>query len=149
MKKVFIYSLKVGLTTLIASVVFSLAALYMCMGLVMLVNASNWSFYANIDFLDLAALTGISSLVLLFVAYRVNRSAPGVYNRKSQITVSTFFFSVPFFYLYFSMIKNSGNYSLGSILLMVLPTLFALMLSIRFYRLEPEIPIQHIDANEV
>ncbi|MBD1367008.1 hypothetical protein IDJ77_24570 [Mucilaginibacter sp. ZT4R22] len=118
------------------------------MALVFVIKPDNWGFSANIDFFDIAALTGIITVVLPFAIYKAVRSAPGVYNKKSQITVSTFFFSVPLFYAYLHIVRSAVDYSLGNILLMVIPNLFVAMLSIRFYKLDIGMPIPGVDIDQ-
>jgi hypothetical protein len=122
--------------------------MYICMALVMLAKPDNWTFNASIDFYAIAALTGIITVVLPFAIYRAMRSAPGVYNKKSQITVSTFFFSIPIFYAYLHIIRSGINHSFGNILLMLIPNLFVAMLSIRFYKLDIGTPIPGVDIDK-
>jgi hypothetical protein len=148
MKKTLTYSLKVGLTTLIASPILSLIIMYTLVAFVFLIKPNNWGFAARIDFYDIAVLTGIITVVLPFAIYRAMRSAPGVYNKKSQITVSTFFFSVPLFYAYLHIIRSGINHSFGNILLMLIPNFFVAMLSIRFYKLDIGTPIPGVDIDK-
>ncbi len=122
--------------------------MYTLVALIFLIKPDNWGFNARIDFYDIAALTGIITVVLPFAIYRAARSAPGVYNKKSQITVSTFFFSAPLFYAYLHIIRSGINHSLGNILLMLIPNLFVAMLSIRFYRLDIGTPIPGVDIDK-
>lgn len=122
--------------------------MYAFMALIFLIKPDNWGFAARIDFYDIAMLTGIITVVLPFAVYRAMRSAPGVYNKKSQITISTFFVSLPLFYVYFHIVRNAADYSLGTILLMVIPNLFVAILSMRFYRLDIGTPVPGVDINQ-
>jgi hypothetical protein len=146
MKKAITCSLKVGLTALLLSPIFSLISLYICIGVLYLVRPENWGFNASINFYDIAIITGISSFVLPFVVRRVDKSAPGVYNKHSQIMVSTLFFSVPLAFLYFFVFRKSANYSFGNILMMIIPSFLALMLCIRIYYHEPKIQVGQFEV---
>ncbi|TFF36302.1 hypothetical protein [Mucilaginibacter psychrotolerans] len=148
MKKILTYSLKVGFTTLLVSPILSLIIMYSFMALVYLIKPTNWGFAASIDFYDIAVLTSIITVVLPFAIYRAMKSTPGVYNKKSQITISTFFVSIPLFYVYFHIIRSVVGYSLGNILLMVVPNVLVAILSIRFYRLNIGTPVPGVDINE-
>ncbi|RWY50966.1 hypothetical protein [Mucilaginibacter gilvus] len=148
MKKTLTYTLKVGLTTLFASPILSLIIMYTFVGLVFLLKPDNFSINTSINFVDIAVLTGISTLVLPFAIQKAAGSGPGVYNKKSQITVSTFFFSVPLFCIYLFTIKSASEHPLGNTLLMVIPNLFVMMLCIRFYKLEIGTPMPGVDIDE-
>jgi hypothetical protein len=148
MKKILTYSLKVGFTTLFVSPILSMIIMYTLVAFVFVIKPDNWGFNARIDFYDIAALTGIITVLLPFAIYRAIRSAPGVYNKKSQVMVSTFFFSAPLFYAYLHIVRVAAGYSLGNILLMVIPTLFVAMLSIRSYRLDVGTPMPGVDIDQ-
>jgi hypothetical protein len=148
MKKILTYSLKVGFTTLFVSPILSMMIMYTFMALVFLIKPDNWGFAAHIDFYDIAVLTGILLVVLPFAIYKAIRSAPGVYNKKSQITISTFFVSIPLSYVYLHIVRSAAEYSLGNILLLVIPNIFVAMLSIRFYRLDVGTPVPGVDINQ-